>query len=176
MCRYKQFEVSLDEPKLSGTWLVQFGFEGMKLIQLTQGKSAIVDDADFEWLNQWKWRYTHGYARRAHYVDSRRVGDIHMHRLVNNTPDGGFDTDHINRNKLDNRRSNLRTATRSQNNFNTPAPMNNTSGVKGVWWSKQWKRWYAQIRVNGKTHSLGSSPIKAEAVALRLQAEERLCA
>ena len=72
-----------------------------------------------------------------------------MHRIINNTPDG-FDTDHINRNQLDNRRSNLRTATHSQNGHNRPVQKNNKIGVKGVSWSKQNKKWYAQLHVRGK--------------------------
>jgi hypothetical protein len=145
----------------------------MKRIPLTQGKFALVDDADFEWLNQWKWRVNHGYARRALYENGKRAGDISMHRLINNTP-AGLDTDHINRDKLDNRRDNLRSATRSQNNFNTPPPKNNKSGTKGVWYSKRWGLWYAQIKVKGKRYNLGSSQVKGGAVALRLNAEREL--
>jgi len=71
----------------------------MKRIKLTQEKVALVDDADFEFLNQWKWFYHQtGYAKSCH---------RYMHRLINKTPKG-FHTDHINRNKLDNRKSNLR--------------------------------------------------------------------
>ena len=77
-----------------------------------------------------------------------------MHRLINKTTEG-FDTDHINRNKLDNRRSNLRTVTRSQNQFNRSNPLNNTSGVKGVHCDKNWKKWKVGIRVNGRSIYLG---------------------
>lgn len=139
----------------------------MKLIPLTKGRFTLVDDADFEWLNQWKWYLSgNGYATRT-------SKHIRMHRVINNTPDG-YDTDHINRDKLDNRRDNLRSVTRSQNNFNSLPPKDNKSGVKGVWWSERWQLWYAQIKVNGKRYNLGSSKNKNEAIELRLAAESRI--
>ncbi len=65
----------------------------MKYIKLTQGKKVMVDDSDFEWLNQWKWQLSdNGYAIRRYKTTFR------MHRLINNTPSGLF-TDHINGNK-----------------------------------------------------------------------------
>jgi hypothetical protein len=75
----------------------------MKKIPLTQGKFAIVDDEDFEYLNRWKWYFAPvGYATRGdgHGRGNRTV--VYMHRVVNKTT-GGLVTDHINRNKLDNR-------------------------------------------------------------------------
>lgn len=137
----------------------------MKYIKLTKGKRTLVDDDDYDWANQFKWHLSsNGYAVRT--SENRQ-----LHRYINKTP-ANFDTDHINRNKLDNRKCNLRTVTRSQNNFNSLPPKDNKSGVKGVWWSKRWKLWYAQIKVNGKTYCLGSSKIKKEAIKLRLNAEK----
>lgn len=63
--------------------------------------------------------------------------------------------DHINHNGLDNRRSNLRLATQNQNQHNSTAYKNNTSGYKGVTWHKQHRKWYAQIVVNNKHIYLG---------------------
>lgn len=84
----------------------------MKLINLSKNRQAIVDDEDFEYLNKFKWLF-------AEYAVTYKEGKIiRMHRLVNNTPDG-FVTDHINRNKLDNRKENLRSVTTKQNNQNT---------------------------------------------------------
>lgn len=63
--------------------------------------------------------------------------------------------DHINGNRADNRLSNLREATYSQNGQNRGKPANNTSGVKGVSWSKSHKKWQAAIAFNGSQRHLG---------------------
>ena len=120
----------------------------MKKIKLTQGKFALVDDKDFEWLNQWKWYFNSGYAVRG---CSKR---ILMHRVINNTPDDLI-TDHINQNKLDNRKCNLRTGTKSLNNFNTKVRKDNSSGVKGIFWSKKHNNWRPVISKEGKKYCFG---------------------
>jgi hypothetical protein len=63
--------------------------------------------------------------------------------------------DHVNGDKADNRIANLRSATNSQNMANTPARQNNTSGYKGENWSKELRKWRAQICVNGKNRHIG---------------------
>src|SRR6188768_2332166 len=93
----------------------------MKEIPLTQGKSVMVDDEDFEFLNQWKW-----YASKSNntFYAHRRVGKhgrfVYMHRLIlgidNISPE--LFPDHMDRNGLNNQRYNLRIATRSDNNSN----------------------------------------------------------
>jgi hypothetical protein len=126
----------------------------IKEIKLTQGKVAIVDDEDYAWLNQWKWCYsTAGYAIRAIRINGKRK-TIFMHRIILKTPNDLF-TDHINRNKLDNRRENLRICTASQNKANQSAQHNNTSGKKGVTWQKDIQRWKAQINFKQKIIYLG---------------------
>lgn len=90
---------------------------------------AIVDDVDFKWLNQWKWLYQ-GYAVRYEYGSQKRK-TIFMHRMILGTPKG-LETDHINRNKLDNRRCNLRAVTKQENARNTTPRKNKTSKFKGV--------------------------------------------
>jgi hypothetical protein len=134
----------------------------MKEIPLTQGKVAIVDDEDYEYLNQWKWCVTDtGYAIRQASRPSKK--GIRMHRVIMQTPDG-MDTDHINGNKLDNRRCNLRICTRSQNLQNSLAHSNNTSGRKGVSWSTLHQKWVAQIKTNTGYHYLGLFSDIADAV------------
>ena len=124
----------------------------MKKILLTQGKYALVDDTDFEFLNQWKWYYNKGYAIRHSSKDNSEK--IYMHRLVNKTPDG-LETDHINQDKIDNQRINLRTATRSQNGINKGLQLNNKSCFKGVCWNNYCKKWMVRIRVNNKLRHIG---------------------
>lgn len=122
----------------------------MQKIPLRRGGYAIVDDEDYEYLMQWKWRRTTlGYAVRT-ISKSTRV--IWLHRVINKTP-VGFETDHINEDKLDNRRSNLRTVTHGQNNMNR-LNKRNTSGHKGVCWHKASRKWLVQIHANGRKHYL----------------------
>ena len=119
----------------------------MAIISLSKGKFAIVDDGDFEYLNQWKWHVTaNGYARRADH--------IMMHSLIMRTP-LGMATDHINGNKLDNRRCNLRVCTQSENGRNRPKQINNHSGYKGVSWDKLNNKWRVSIQLLGKRMNLG---------------------
>jgi hypothetical protein len=126
----------------------------MKEIQLTQGKVALVDDEDYEWLSQYKWCiHSEGYAIRTVWVNSKSVIKF-MHRDILNPPAGMF-TDHINHNKTDNRRCNLRVCTISQNTFNSKLRSNNTSGIKGVSYSKKSKKWMAQIQYLGTDFYLG---------------------
>jgi hypothetical protein len=130
----------------------------MKKIILTQGKFALVDDEDFEWINQWKWTVRNGYPSRTIYLGGGRKNQtseyIYMHRIVNNTPKNSY-TDHINRNKLDNRKCNLRTVTNQQNCCNRELQDNNTSGFRGVTWNNQRSKWMAQIKANSKYYYLG---------------------
>jgi len=145
----------------------------MKKIKLTRGKLAIVDDEDFDFLNQWKWCFiSSGYAGRAERINKKRGKFILMHRLINKTPIG-FETDHLNRNKLDNRRSNLKTVTMSQNKMNTGVQSNNTSGHKGVHWFKRDRKWQVYIKKDGKRIHLGYFSNIKSAILMRKNAEKR---
>jgi hypothetical protein len=131
----------------------------MKYIKLTQGKKVMVDNLDFKWLNQWKWSYgKRGYATRTIYLgkidEKYKVKNVYMHRLINKTP-VGKQTDHINRNKLDNQRKNLRTVSKSINLHNVGLRSTNTSGYKGVSFDRKRNRWEAYITVYYKKFHLG---------------------
>jgi len=131
-------------------------------IQLSKGKVALVDADMFDYLNQWSWFYhKNGYAMRSYRKDGKYRKD-RMHRVVVNAP-LGLDVDHINGNKLDNRRENLRIATRSQNNANKRMQSNNTSGYRGVNWHKQRGKWVAKIQVDRKSIHLGLYEKKEDA-------------
>lgn len=121
----------------------------VKKIPLNQYDFTIVDNYDYDYLMQWDWCYHNGYATRGYPT-------VGMHRIILQRM--GFrsfaKSDHINRNKLDNRRCNLRPATDSQNSCNQGIQKNNTSGYKGVHWS--YGKWRAVIGVNGKKIYLGS--------------------
>ena len=119
-----------------------------KEIPLTQGKVAIVDDADFDWLNQWKWHYAAaGYAARA--AGGRKNRHIlYMHRLITDAPAEAH-VDHRDHDGLNNRRNNLRIATPSQNRYNTRLSRG-SSKYKGVRYSTRGKMWVAVIHANHK--------------------------
>ena len=138
----------------------------IRKIKLTKGKFTMVDDFNFDWLNQFKWNVsTSGYA-------VRKVGKktIRMHHLIKK-PTKGLFIDHINQNKLDNRRENLRIVTKSQNGFNRGIPSNNKSGIKGVYWDKFTSKWRAEIKVFYKKISLGRFLDKKKAISARKKAE-----
>jgi hypothetical protein len=144
----------------------------MKEIGLTQGMVALVDDGDYEWLNQWKW-----YAGKLGngYYASRHNGQpvVLMHRqILGLVPGDGKIADHENRDSLDNRRKNLRVVSKSKNCLNHNGHIDNTSGHTGVSWHKPRKKWQAYIRVNGKTVYLGVYKKIEDAVRSRVLAEE----
>jgi hypothetical protein len=135
--------------------------EGAKLIPLSQGKFAIVDPRDYDQLSQYKW--TAAKSPNTFYaVRSVQGRQIRMHRLITSAPKG-LVVDHINHNGLDNRKSNLRLCTRSENARNQRPQTNCSSKYKGVCWHKNQKRWLARVYSNGVTYHLGSfkSEIKA---------------
>lgn len=111
---------------------------------------ALVDDADYELVAQYQWHIDRGYAART----IHGVGIEYMHRLINQTPKG-FSTDHVNGDKLDNRRANLRTCTQTLNNANSKLRKDNSSGHKGVVWHERNAKWQAQITIKGTCKYLG---------------------
>lgn len=126
-----------------------------KEIQLTRGKVAIVDDEDFEYLNQWKWQaepYSQTYrASRTQKTGFTKKKKIYMHRVIMNCPDNMV-VDHKNHIALDNRKDNLRIATREQNSKNIMSTKSR-SGFKGV--VKQGNKYRARIGVNNRKLYLG---------------------
>lgn len=126
----------------------------MKVIYLTQGKIAIVDDEDFEKLSQYKWFAHNDKNFRLWYV-MRKAGSKHlyMHRVVLNVPKD-LEIDHINGDGLDNRKSNLRICTRQENTRNKRKGKG-TSKYKGVYWNKKVRKWHTQIVVNHRRIYLG---------------------
>jgi len=132
----------------------------MKKIPLSKEKYAVVDDDDFNYLSQYKWSFDR-YAYRTVKKDGKRT-TVRMHRLIMNAPDG-LDVDHINHDKLDNRRSNLRVCSRSYNIRNKTKNHNLTSKYKGVSYDKGRKKWCAFICVNYKKSNLGRFNSEIEA-------------
>jgi len=134
----------------------------MKEIKLTQGKVALVDDEDFEYLNQWKWCAIKNcrtfYAIRTGYDPCKKT--IRMHRIILNSPLGIL-TDHIDHNGLNNQKSNLRICTAAQNGYNK-LPIGK---YKGVYYNESDGKMHirAQIMHNYKTYFLGYFNTEEEA-------------
>ena len=134
-------------------------------------KFAIVDDADYEWLNQFKWSCVRSksgtyYAVRNNTSNNKEGQNILMHReILGLSHKDGKITDHIDRNGLNNQRSNLRTCTATQNQQNQRPRQakGESSKFKGVFWRKAREVWVAQIKVNKKRRFLGYFDSEIEA-------------
>ena len=126
----------------------------MKKIPLTRGRFALVDDEDFEELNKYKWCMSaKGYAVRTSYTNDGKAL-VRMHQAIMGIK-AGHEIDHIFGNTLDNRKSQLRFVTPSQNCMNRKIRHTSKSGLKGIDWNKNSKKWRARITLNNKTISLG---------------------
>lgn len=125
----------------------------MKVIPLTQGQVALVDDADYESLSKFKWRayrdHNTFYAMRNTPRPNRRY--VRMHQEIT----GLKKVDHADGNGLNNQRHNLRAASHNENMWNRRLQQNNTSGFKGVYFSKRDQKWKAQIRFQRQRIHLG---------------------
>ncbi len=135
-------------------------------VPLTQGKVALVDSDCVDLVAGVKWRavkYANSYY--AHRT-VRKNGDRwsqYMHRLIMGVDDPKIIVDHINGNGLDNRRENLRTCSKAENQWNQFTIRSGTSRFKGVWWHKGQRKWKAAIRVNGRRKHLGTFESEIEA-------------
>lgn len=131
----------------------------MKQILLTRGQFALVDDEDYERLNQHKWHAHYDPIFKGYYAVTdvggrKQKRRLYMHRVVLNAP-AGTHVDHRNHDSLDNRRSNLRRCTASENHANTVMRADNSSGYKGVTWCKKSSKWKAQLGYQGTNINIG---------------------
>jgi len=138
---------------------VRYGYT-FRRIPLTRGKFAIVDPDDYPELKKYKWFATKNgstfYAKRhTRFTERIKTTSVCMHRKIMNAPDN-LVIDHINYNGLDNRKANLRLATRRQNSLHIIRTMNpGSSKYKGVSWREDRKKWSVKIMADGKTIHLG---------------------
>ena len=138
---------------------VQYGYP-FRRIKLTLGQYALVDPEDYDKINKYKWNayrgYSSYYSKRKIY--NRKNGSqrtVYMHRYIMNAPKGLM-VDHINHNGLDNRKENLRLATRAENTRYSKKSKNKfSSNYKGVHYITKAKRWRAMITFEGKTIYIG---------------------
>ena len=137
----------------------------MKKIPLTQGRFALVDDEDFEYLSQWKWNLERGGRSQVLFYAKRKgrkgeVSAVKMHRVIMKA---GADqqVDHIDHDGLNNQKSNMRLCTIKENCMNRRTLKKTASGLRGV--TRTGKKWMAQIRINRKLKYLGTYSTKEEA-------------
>lgn len=148
--------------------------ESYRFIPLTQGQLAVVDAADFEWLNQWLWSAHRNsglwYAERK--VNYKPVG---MHTFILGSRRGLF-IDHWNGDGLDNRRANLRFVTTIQNGANRRGQHHNISGYPGVSFCERRNRWKVSLRSRGVYHHGGyfALALLNEAIAARQSLESAI--
>jgi hypothetical protein len=147
---------------------LRYGY-AFRRIPLTQGKFAIVDPDDYYWLSEYKWSasrlYNKFYAVRTAPAEKgkKRGKTIRMHREIANIPDG-LECDHINGSSLDNRKANLRPATRQQNCWNNRKRRpGSLSRYKGVSYSRRGRPWKAMLMIGGKRIYLGSFDTQIQA-------------
>ena len=132
---------------------------------------TIVDKEEFfNWIKNYKWHLDKdGYAVTAT-TTNKNVRTVFLHKML---MPNAVEVDHKNRKKLDNRKSNLRACSKSQNQQNRKVQKNNTSKVPGVWFHKQTNKWVAEIKINNKKRHLGIFSNFHDAVEARKKGENR---
>lgn len=150
----------------------------LAFVSLTRGYEAMVDAADADLVSGYNWFAdmkvrADGSIKTLYASRSERIGKkiivIRMHRVIDGTTPG-LETDHRNGNGLDNRRENLRAATKTQQRHNQRIAINNVSGVKGVGFHKARKKWHAYISVGNKQRHVGIFATLEEAKIAREKA------
>lgn len=160
--------------KQKNTKNIEWNFDNGFITGITlNGDKFYIDNEDYETVKDYCWRVNkHGYV-----VVNKRDGSnkiINLHRLVMGLNDEDILVDHKNWDKLDNRKSNLRIATKSQNNINIKRKSNNTSGYTGVHYNKKIGKYTARISKNGKRLFLGNFNTLEDAIKVRHKAEINL--
>ena len=141
---------------VSRWWKYGYSF---RRIDLGSNMFAMVEQRDYYRVKKLNWSISGKekciYAVHYEKVESGKIIRVHMHRFIMGEPAGKL-VDHHNSNKLDNRRTNLRIASHSENNCNRPKKKGTSSQYIGSHLNKKTGRWIAQIRINGKSTHLGS--------------------
>ena len=148
----------------------------MRKINLTKGYVALVDDNDFDRVNQFSWQaHVEFYksepkrvrrvsaTRRVYHKETQTQTQQYMHRFILRVTDPAVEVDHKNHNGLDNRRNNIRKASHANNQQHCRKANNNTSGYKGVSWYGSRNKWIAIIQCEHHFMHLGYFDNKADA-------------
>ena len=136
------------------------GYGEVYRIPLSNGQSAIFDIEDYDLVVKYTWCAVWNKCTKSYYAQTQaighsgKLGSVHMQRMLMNATKGMF-VDHINNDTLDNRRCNLRLATKSENMMNRRKLTPNASGFKGVYKMSE-NKWYSKIKANGQEFNLGT--------------------
>jgi hypothetical protein len=163
------------KPSVFHRWVFYFTKMAKEII-LTQGKVALVDDEDYDYLNQWKWHILSKRYAGTNMKINGKSKSIYLHRFIMKVSKD-MQVDHIDNDKLNNVKTNLRICTHTQNMINRPVRSNSKSGFKGVIFYDKLKKYIARIKFNKEIKYLGSfnDPIDAarayNAAALKYHGE-----
>ena|SRR5205085_3618452 len=136
---------------------------------------ALIDAADAEWANRYRWSLSNaGYTVR-NVKEHGRTRQYSLHRELLGLGKGdGRECDHINRDKLDDRRANLRVLVRGQNPQNRPSQRTSTSAYRGVCWNTKVGKWMAYVRPNNRFVFCGHFVNETDAAEAAREARARL--
>ena len=138
----------------------------MKKIKLTHNKYVLIDNEDFDLCNSYRWFYMnnklagYGYASFTKTIKGKRKV-IRMHNIIMRPPQG-YEVDHINRDTLDNRRTNLRICTRGENMANRGVFKNNKLGLKNI--RRRNGKYQVRVQREGVPICLGTFSKLSEAI------------
>ena len=133
----------------------------------------LIDKEDYPLVSKYGWMLHSGGYIYGYIPSTKKL--VYLHRFLKDAPKGKM-VDHINRNKLDNRKSNLRLVTRSQNMYNSIGKKKRRSKYKGVYFSENRKKWIAQINVSkNKMKYLGGYTAQEEAALAYNNAAKSIC-
>lgn len=132
-----------------------------------KGEPFYFDLEDYDLIKNCCWYLSDGYV-----ITNLKTVKQSMHRFILNY-EGKLQIDHRNRKRHDNQKENLRIATNQENSFNKDKYSNNTTGYKGVYWSKALQKWCSQITVNYTNIHLGYFENIQDAIQSRLKASEK---
>lgn len=148
----------------------------MKELILTRDKVALIDDADYEYLNQWKWSAKKSPNSLGFYAVTRMGNElIDLGRFLLNLPKGDpRECDHIKGNSLDYRRDMIRKVNSSQNKLNQKLRSDNKFGCKGIKKTRS-GRFQVQLKISKKIIRLGTHDTLEKAIFVRKEAEMKFC-
>lgn len=155
-------------------YIINNNYVGMIIESKVYGMIRVkIDNDDLEKCSKLTWHYAKN--KDSKYIQTRIKGKmVKLHRYIMNMNNSNLVVDHINRNPLDNRKSNLRICSYKENSFNKSIRVDNTSGIPGVSFHKNNKKWRAKIKYNNLTIHLGYFEDINEALINRRVAEEIL--